>query len=73
MKKDKLHLFFYTLAHGVVDGLCAVTLLSDKVTTPPQQLLIFLIIYNFLAFATQPIAGLFIDATPRKKEIVLFL
>ena len=71
MKNSKLHLVFYTLAHAVVDAMCAITVLQDRPLFSPMELLYFLVIYNFLAFATQPIAGLFIDDTPRKKEIIL--
>ena len=71
MKQSKLHLLFYTLAHAVVDAMCAITVLQDRSYFSPAELLCFLVIYNFLAFATQPIAGLFIDDTPHKKEIIL--
>ena len=64
-------LFFYTISHFFVDGICAVTVLQDSLEFSYSQLIVFLILYNFLAFATQPIAGLFIDEIKNKRNVVL--
>lgn len=68
---QKLRLFFYTSAHFAVDAICAATIFHNVQVISIESLVIFTVIYNFLAFATQPIAGYFIDQTSDKKEIIL--
>lgn len=69
MKKS--YLFLYTLAHACIDGLCAITLFQTLPYNYPNFLFLFILFYNILAFATQPIIGFILDDTSRKKEFIL--
>jgi len=62
----------YTLAHACVDGLSVLTVFQNQFFYDYQEMFFFVILYNILAFAGQPFAGLILDKTNRKKEVVLF-
>lgn len=56
-----------TLLHFLVDGLCAcqIFLLSD--TVPMMHLVEMFLLYNLLAFLTQPIVGIYADRVEQRR------
>ena len=54
----------YSAAHALVDGACAATLFAiiGSSRNGLQNLVQFVLIYDFIAFAAQPIFGLLVDA-----------
>lgn len=59
------------LAHGVTDGVVGWLLGSLIQTLPLPQVGLMLLLYNFLAFAGQPVAGLLVDRLKRPRTAVL--
>lgn len=57
----------YTILHFVVDGICAASVFSYLYSDAYEQCLIVFLIYNFLAFLSQPFVGYFIDRWNRPK------
>ena len=53
----------YSLAHALVDGACAAMLyaLLASGRGAPQNLALFILLYDVLAFSTQPLFGLLVD------------
>ncbi len=72
MKKIFNSTLLYTLAHACVDGVSVLTVFQNQFFYEYKEIFFFTIIYNIIAFAGQPFAGLILDKTNRKKEIVLF-
>lgn len=58
------------LCHLVTDGICISYLYSHFVSLPDNVILISLIIYNFLAFAFQPIIGIIADIKKLNKPLL---
>jgi len=61
----------YTLAHACVDGVSVLTVFQNQDFFNYKEMFFYVMLYNTLAFAGQPFAGLVLDRTNRKKEIVL--
>lgn len=59
------------LAHGVTDGVVGWLLGSLIQTLPLPQVGLMILLYNFLAFAGQPVAGLLVDRLKRPRTAVL--
>jgi hypothetical protein len=53
----------YSLAHGLVDAACAAVLFAMLASgrTDPQTMVQLILIYNVIAFSTQPLFGLLVD------------
>jgi FSR family fosmidomycin resistance protein-like MFS transporter len=53
----------YSLSHALVDAACAATVFGIGATgrAEPRDLILLIILYNVLAFATQPVFGLMVD------------
>ena len=71
MKKLRIEVFFLTVLHMLVDGICSTTiyasLYKDNIILPT----IVFIGYNVLAFMMQPLVGIIVDTV--KKERLLEL
>lgn len=52
---------FYATAHSLVDGVCAAALFSIVAANGGTEFAWMLVLYNMLAFATQPLVGLITD------------
>lgn len=65
MKKIKLRIgcgvALFTLLHFLVDGICALVIFSALYNNDYNRCLVIFLVYNFLAFLTQPLVGLLID------------
>lgn len=65
MKKIKLRVSegvtLFTILHFLVDGICALVIFSALYNNDYNQCLTIFLVYNFLAFLTQPLVGLLID------------
>ena len=72
MKKIFNATLLYTLAHACVDGLSVLTVFQNQNFFDYKEMFFYIMLYNTLAFAGQPFAGLILDKTNRKKEVVLF-
>ena len=57
--KDKMLLFKQTLGHFCVDACCAAVVISGTYTI--FDAVKFFVLYNFLAFCLQPLAGILLD------------
>lgn len=55
------HTFLYTLLHFVVDGICASLVFSKLYDGEYRTCLIVFLVYNFLAFLSQPFVGILMD------------
>lgn len=64
---------FFTILHFLVDGICALVIASSLVTDDINQALLVYVIYNFLAFCTQPLVGLAIDKYKNKERLFLII
>ncbi|MCM1131415.1 MAG: hypothetical protein NC310_04550 [Roseburia sp.] len=53
--------FIYTLLHFVVDGICASLIFSKLYNGEYRTCLIVFLVYNFLAFLSQPFVGILMD------------
>ena len=53
--------FLYTILHFVVDGICAAIVFSKLYTEEYTTCLIVFLLYNFLAFLSQPFVGALMD------------
>ncbi len=62
------NLTLYTAAHLVIDMVCMWTMFFIFLANPADGIK-FALIYNFFAFAFQPVVGMFADAVRRPKEI----
>jgi hypothetical protein len=60
-----IHMTVYSIAHGLVDAACVAVLFA--IVTPgqagPDNLVQLILIYDLIAFAPQPIFGLWVDHT----------
>jgi len=56
-------LFKQTLGHFCVDAACAAVVISG--TSNIDESLVFFVLYNFLAFCLQPLAGIILDKTQK--------
>lgn len=65
MKKIKLRIgcgvVLFTLLHFLVDGICSLVIFSALYNNDYNRCLVIFLVYNFLAFLTQPLVGLLID------------
>lgn len=65
MKKYRIRvtegLTLYTILHFLVDGICSLIIFSSLYNNDYNRCLIVFLIYNSLAFLSQPIIGLMID------------
>lgn len=58
---NKIITTLFSLLHLVVDGLCSLIIFSRLYNNDYDTCLMIFLIYNFLAFLSQPLFGLFID------------
>lgn len=71
---NKITFILFTILHFLVDGICALTIFSYLVVNQDTtSTTIILLIYNFLAFLTQPFIGLLIDKYKNKERLFLFI
>lgn len=63
----------FTTLHFLVDGICGLVIASSLVTDDINQALIVYVIYNFLAFCTQPLVGFVIDKYKNKERLFLII
>ena len=72
---DSKLLFKQTLGHFGVDAACAAVVISG--TSGIDEALIFFVLYNFLAFCLQPLAGIILDKaqkiTPQRYILISFI
>ncbi len=65
MEKIKLRIgcgvALFTLLHFLVDGICSLVIFSALYNNDYNRCLVIFLVYNFLAFLTQPLVGLLID------------
>lgn len=71
MKKLRIEVFFLTVLHMLVDGICSTTiyasLYKDNIILPT----IVFIGYNVLAFMMQPLVGFLVDTVKKERLLVL--
>lgn len=58
-----LSLYFYAITHLLIDCICALTIYNGLIIHQivPTQAIITIVIYDIIAFALQPVVGLFVD------------
>lgn len=60
-----------TLLHLLVDGLCACCVFMWMPLTGRGISLTLIVLYNVLAFMTQPLVGLWVDRTDRRNKVLI--
>lgn len=69
----KINIIFYSLLHFLVDGLCSLVIWARLYKGDSNASMALFLIYNILAFCTQPIFGLFIDRFKNKEKLFLLI
>lgn len=61
----------FSILHFLVDGICALIIFSSLYSSDYTRTLTVFLVYNFLAFLTQPLIGLWIDRFNNPKIFLL--
>jgi len=71
--KPAMATILFTILHFLVDGICALVIFSSLYDDDKTKGLIIFLVYNIIAFCTQPFVGLLIDKYKNKERLFLII
>ena len=71
--KPAMATILFTILHFLVDGICALVIFSSLYDGDKTNALIIFLVYNIIAFCTQPFVGLLIDKYKNKERLFLII